>query len=159
MSISTDTTENLTRLPGVVVAGYGVASGQNPKSPFPKGTIELQIPVFQRLGLDLSWVYPGTLNVSIKPKRLSIVRPWRCYTDVQWTPEWNREHFSFSPCVVDYLEVLHRGLIYYPHVETRTDHFQDPSVVEVLAGFIPDLEPGSELAIWVDPTQVTVDPQ
>ena len=97
MSISTDTTENLTRLPGVVVAGYGVASGQNPKSPFPKGTIELQIPVFQRLGLDLSWVYPGTVNVSIKPKRLRIVRPWRCYTDVQWTPDWNREHFFFLP--------------------------------------------------------------
>ncbi len=150
-------TESLLGLPGVVVTGYGVASGRNPDSPFPKGSIELQIPVFKSLGLDLDWVYPGTLNVSVAPKRLRIVRPWRFYADVEWTTNWHPEHFSFSPCVVDHQDVSYRGVIYYPHVETRTDHFQEPSVVEVLAGHIPGIEVGSKVVLWVDTTQVTVE--
>ncbi|MCH7684320.1 MAG: hypothetical protein IIB35_11510, partial [Gemmatimonadetes bacterium] len=58
---SDSSTVKLVGIAGVVADGYGVASGKSTRSPFPKGTIEMQIPVFQRLGLDLSWAYPATL--------------------------------------------------------------------------------------------------
>ncbi len=52
-------------IPGVVVEGYGVASGMSEDSPYPEGTITTQLPFFQELGLDFSSFYPATLNVSI----------------------------------------------------------------------------------------------
>ena len=142
---------------GIIVSGYGVASGRNPESPFPKGSIELQIPVFQRLGLDLTWVYPGTINVSVSPKRIRIVNAWRTLRDVEWTSNWPPEHFSFSPCEIEHQDTRHRAMIYYPHVETRTDHFQDPHVVEILAERIEHIGPGSDVTLWVNADQVGVE--
>ena len=154
---SDSSTVKLIGIAGVVVDGHGVASGKSTRSPFPKGTIEMQIPVFQRLGLDLSWAYPATLNISVAPKQLRITRPWRVFFDVQWFEDWPPESFSFSTCAVEYGDTRHRAVIYYPHEETRTDHFQEPSIVEVLASHIPDIKTGSKVTLWVDPTQVTVE--
>ena len=58
---------------------------------------------------------------------------------------------------MEYGDARHRAVIYYPHEETRTDHFQEPSIVEVLASHIPDIKTGSKVTLWVDPTQVTVE--
>ncbi len=41
----------------VLVQGHGVASGKA-VSPYPKGTIEMQLPFFAALGLDLSSYWP-----------------------------------------------------------------------------------------------------
>jgi hypothetical protein len=50
---------------GEVVPGYGVASGRSIASPYPAGTIEMQMPFFQTLGLDLRGCFAGTINLSI----------------------------------------------------------------------------------------------
>ncbi|MCZ6737957.1 MAG: hypothetical protein O7B77_08265 [Actinobacteria bacterium] len=157
MRTSDSSTVRLVGIAGVVADGHGVASGKSAGSPFPKGTIEMQIPVFQRLGLDLSWAYPATLNISVAPKRIRITRPWHVFSDVRWFEDWPPESFSFSTCAVEYGDTRHRAVIYYPHEETRTDHFQEPSIVEVLASHISDIKTGSEVTLWVDPTQVTVE--
>ncbi len=39
---------------GIIERGHQVASGMASDSPYPKGTIEMQTPFFQNLGLDLS---------------------------------------------------------------------------------------------------------
>ena len=55
--------------PAVLLEGHGVASGQAlnagqlKTSPYPKGTIAMQAPLFAALGLDLSPFWPGTLNL------------------------------------------------------------------------------------------------
>lgn len=43
------------------------------------------------------------------------------------------------------------ALIYYPHPETKRDHHQAPSCLEVLAPWIQGLAPGQELELGVDP--------
>ena len=50
-----------------VVPGYGVASGKSEDGRFPDGTLNLQIPFFNKLGLNLSHFYRGTLNLDLSP--------------------------------------------------------------------------------------------
>lgn len=117
---------------GQVVAGHQVASGRAASSPYPKGTIEMQTPHFQARGLDLSPFYPGTLNVSIRPYQLVLKSPQWTFTQVKWSPSHDPETFSFTPCALTWQSQTFNGLIYYPHPETKINHFQDPSVVELL---------------------------
>lgn len=83
---------------GVVVRGHGVASGLSPSTPYPGGTIALQLPHFAARGLDLSSIHPATINVDITPCRLSILRPAHTFRDVQWTNLHGPETFSFMRC-------------------------------------------------------------
>lgn len=141
---------------GQVQTGYGVASGRASQSPYPEGTISLQTPHFQKLGLDLSPYYPGTLNISIAPAQFRMIQPQWTFPLVLWFPASCPETFSFSPC-----QVIHRnhpflGLIYYPHPETKPDHFQDSSTVEVLAPYIPQVKTGDTVHLGVLSQQVGV---
>ncbi|MEO0928977.1 MAG: hypothetical protein AAFY63_24355, partial [Cyanobacteria bacterium J06643_13] len=61
------TKTNLISLVGTVKAGHQVASGQATDSPYEQGTLEMQLPYFRALGLDLRDFFLGTLNVSIAP--------------------------------------------------------------------------------------------
>ena len=46
----------------IIKQGHQVASGLAKDNPYPRGTIEMQIPFFQQLGLDLSSFFLGTFN-------------------------------------------------------------------------------------------------
>ena len=116
---------------GIVVSGHRVASGQASNSPYPRGTIEMQQPYFLPLGVDLSAFYPGTLNISIAPHRFEL-RPQITLPQVKWSPEHAAESFSFSPITLTWQNKPYAGLIYYPRPETKINHFQDPSVLELL---------------------------
>lgn len=61
--------------PARIVPGHHVASGQNGNPLFPGGTLKMQKPFFQALGLDLSPYHVGTLNVSIAPLRYRVIAP------------------------------------------------------------------------------------
>ena len=67
---------------GTVIPGHGVASGHASDSPYPAGTIALQRPFFQQLGLDLSDCFDGTLNVSVAPMELVLRDPDHTFVDV-----------------------------------------------------------------------------
>ncbi|MEO1590635.1 MAG: hypothetical protein AAFU71_05000 [Cyanobacteria bacterium J06632_22] len=151
------TTEGVV-VPGYVVAGHQVASGQANDPRFPRGTLRLQMPVFARLGLDLSGYYPGTINVSIAPYEYAVVQPKVTLRQVKWASDCPAEDFSFLDCalVLDGAEQPVQGLVYYPHPETKPEHFQDPQTLEVLAPLIPGLGYGQAVQLRLPPEQIRV---
>lgn len=139
-------------VPGIVVRGHRVASA--PSADYPYGTIEKQKPYFEALGLDLSRLFLGTLNVSIAPRRWQMFRPRWTFRQVAWTDLHPPEDFSFSPCRVRFGGREYEGLVYYPHPETKIRHFQDPSLVEVLAEFIDGIAYGASVELLLHPEEI-----
>ena len=139
---------------GILRKGYGVASG--PSSDYPYGALERQLPIFRARGLDLEGMFLGTLNIDITPAVFELVKAEFTFRDVHWTDLHPPEHFSFSRCRLEHAEAQVDGWIYYPHPETKLRHFQDPSLMEVIAPFLTGLSLGAVLRIGVDPERVNV---
>lgn len=118
---------------GVIQTGHQVASGRAADSPYPAGTIALQMPFFRALGLDLSPYFLGTLNVSIAPHRFKLLQPDYTFPQVQWIADFAPETFSFLSCKLQFQQTWYDSLVYYPHPETKINHFQDPSILEMIA--------------------------
>ena len=62
-----------------VIEGYRIASGFTNNSPYPDGSIKLQTPIFQKLGLDISTYFPGTININISPYTYKARKPWKTF--------------------------------------------------------------------------------
>ncbi|MEM8720068.1 MAG: hypothetical protein AAGE84_12255 [Cyanobacteria bacterium P01_G01_bin.39] len=143
-----------TAVTGIVKPGHQVASGNAPNSPYERGTLEMQLPFFRNLGLDLTGLFLGTLNISIAPYTFKLIQPQYTFPLVKWHPNYAAETFSFSPCKVFYLDKSYEGLIYYPHPETKIGHFQDDSIIEVVAPKISQLNYGDRLKLEINPQKV-----
>jgi hypothetical protein len=143
-----------TRLHGTIVEGYRVASG--PSKDYPYGALDRQRPIFAARGLDLSGYFNGTLNIDISPRTFKLVKPEFTFHHVEWTDLHPPEHFSFSRCTVLFKDVEYDGWVYYPHPETKLRHFQNPSLLEVLAKHIPGIQYGDELSVLVNPVEIEV---
>ncbi|MGI0484394.1 hypothetical protein ACN4EK_03090 [Pantanalinema rosaneae CENA516] len=141
---------------GVVQAGHGVASGTAMDSPYPAGTIALQIPYFQALGLDLSAYFPGTLNVSIAPQQFQLIQPQYRFEQVEWTDRHPPETFSFSACWVIFDSIRYGGWIYYPDPATKRTHFQPASTLEILAPPIRGITYGDRLTLEINSWEVRI---
>ncbi len=135
---------------GIIQRGHQVASGIATDSPYPEGTIIMQTPFFKALGLDLSPFFPGTLNISISPYQFSLKQPEYTFCDLKWNRDYPAEDFSFSPCRVGFGGIMYPGLVYYPHPESKIGHFQDPSILEVLAAKIPNIGYGDVVQVEVN---------
>jgi hypothetical protein len=143
-----------TLLRGILVQGYRVASG--PSADYPYGALDRQRPIFKRRGLDLNGYFNGTLNVDIRPHTFEMVKPEFTFYSVEWTDLHPPEHFSFSRCRVIFNKIEYDGWVYYPHPETKKRNFQNPSLLEVIAMPIPEIEYGDELQVLVNPDEVKV---
>jgi hypothetical protein len=148
------TTQEIT---ATVIRGHRVASGLNEDPRFPGGTLAMQAPFFRERGLDLGGYHLSTLNLSIAPVRYEIVAPKITFRNVGWHRTEPEEDFSFFDCRVrggsgdDWIE----GLIYYPHPETKPEHFQPPDVLEVIASaFLEGIDYGSVIDFQADPAQI-----
>jgi len=140
---------------GRISRGHGVASGQSGDSRFPNGTLEMQKPFFRELGLNLDEYYMGTLNVAIAPKQYRVISPKYTFKAVKWSPNEPPEDFSFFDCRVLLKEKKRVcGLIYYPHPETKPEHFQSPDTLEVLLPFVDGLNYEDDLVIEIDERQL-----
>ena len=131
-----------------LVAGNGVASGKSTTSPYPKGTIAMQRPMFAQRGLDLSSCWPGTLNLSVAPLELKLRDPDATYPLLRWTDLHPPETFSFWHITLQSAadrEV--QAWIYHHHPETKELHQQYRSMVEVLAPKLRGIGLGDELLI------------
>ena len=143
-----------TSIPGIIVRGYRVASG--PSGDYPYGALDRQRPIFKSRGLDLSDYFNGTLNIDIRPYTFKLVKPEFTFHHVEWTDLHPPEHFSFSQCKVLYKDIEYEGWVYYPHPETKLRHFQDPSLLEVIAFPIPQIKYGDEVQVQVNPEEIAV---
>lgn len=144
-----------TRVRGILAPGYRVASG--PSKDYPYGALERQRPFFRSGGLDLGGYFNGTLNIDIRPLTFRMEKPEFTFHDVEWTDLHPPEHFSFSRCTVIFNAAEYDGWVYYPHPETKLRHFQNPSLLEVIAMPIPGLQYGDELQILLNPEEITVE--
>ncbi len=124
---------------------------------FPGGTIALQTPHFKALGLDLVPFYSGTVNVSVAPLAYTIVKSFRTFASVRWTDAMPPETFSFFHVwrVMDDGTRI-AGLVYYPHPETKVEHFQRPDMLELLFPKMDDLAYGKELLVEIDPAEISL---
>jgi hypothetical protein len=143
-------------VPGIVVPGHGVASHAGDESPYPDGTIAMQLPHFRRLGLDLSPYRAATINVFIGPAVFAMRAPRYTLRHVEWTTLHPPEDFSFSPCRVAYADEIYEGLVYYPHPETKARHFQHFSTIEVIAVHIPGVGYGSRVELHLRRNEIDV---
>ena len=143
-----------TLIHGMLVQGYRVASG--PSRDYPYGTLNRQRPLFKSRGLDLTAYFNGTLNIDIRPNTFKLVRPEFTFQHIEWTDLHPPEHFSFSRCRVIHKDIEYEGWVYYPHPETKLRHFQDPSLLEVIAVHIPHIKYGDELDVLVNPEEILI---
>ena len=134
-----------------VVPGYGVASGKSEDGRFPDGTLDLQIPIFNKLGLNLSNFYRGTLNLDLSPYSYKLVQPDYKFEKVKWSKFLPAENFSFYPCSVttscNSLSESFTGFVYWPHPSTKPEFHQNTNVIEVILPFIPDIKYGIEVKV------------
>jgi hypothetical protein len=137
-------------IPAFIVQGHRVASGLNGNPRFPGGTIRMQLPFFRELGLDLSVYHLGTLNVTIAPLSYRVVKPRLTFRDVKWHPTEPAEDFSFFDVVVHRDDAAHvSGLIYFPHPDTKPEHFQSPDILELLLPWTEGFEYGGKIHLEV----------
>ncbi len=149
--------KGMSRVYGAVVRGHGVASGRSGDPRFPGGTIAMQIPFFRARGLDLAGFFPGTINVDVSPWSFRPGPEARRFERVAWHPGTPAETFSFARVTLVRKGVRIPALVYWPHPETKPEHFQPTGVVEILAPRIEGVEPGDAVAIESDPAQAAWD--
>lgn len=141
---------------GKVVGGHRIASGQAENGPYPRGALNMQKPFFKAGGLDLDPFYEGTLNISIAPHTFTVKGPEFTFPSVEWTDRHPPENFSFSRCRLAFHGREYPGWVYYPDPATKKAHFQDPSVVEVIAPFIPGISEGDGVRLGLNPDEIVL---
>ena len=107
----------------------------------------MQLPHFEAAGLNLSGIHTGTVNVDLAPVVFEPVTPALTVVGVRWTDAIPPETFSFFRCKLTTRSDAHLGWIYRPHPETKVEHEQPPSVVEILAPWMEGAEVGSRVAV------------
>jgi hypothetical protein len=136
-----------TTLGGTVIAGHGVASGRAANSPYPQGSIAMQMPFFKAMGLDLGDCWPGTLNVSIAPHTWELLRADHRFERLEWTQLHPPETFSFVRVQLVWRKQQTAAWLYRPHPETKAAHHQAPSVMEIIAPRLDGLEYGDAVGL------------
>ena len=131
-----------------------MASG--PSKDYPYGALERQSPLFKARGLDLDGYFNGTLNINIRPLTFTMLKPQYTFEQVAWTDLHPPETFSFSRCQVIFRELAYDGWVYYPHPETKLRHFQNPSLLEVIALPIPAIRYGEAVQVRVNTEEMLV---
>ena len=142
---------------GTIAEGYRVASGLTDSSPYPEGTLAMQLPYFLERGFDLRPYFLGTLNVAIAPHQYQLVNPTITLEQVPWTAAHAPETFSFAHCRLMWQGRTDDGWIYYPHPETKPMHFQHPDRVEVLMPQIAGIQYGDRVQLAVLTDEVHID--
>jgi hypothetical protein len=134
-------------LQGIVQQGHGVASGSAANSPYPQGSVAMQMPFFKALGLDLGHCWAGTLNVSIAPHSWTLERADYCFEHLAWTHLHPPETFSFVRLHLVWRSARVAAWLYRPHPETKAAHHQDASTMEIIAPRLEGLVYGDAVSL------------
>ena len=125
------------RVQGRISRGHGVASGKAGDKRYPEGTLKRQLPFFRERGLDLSPYYLGTINLNIAPFLFKIRTPKLFLEKVDWSEHIPPENFYFFDLKLHHKGQTFNGLIYMPDPETKVEHEQKMSVLELI---LPKIE-------------------
>ncbi|MEN8789648.1 MAG: hypothetical protein ABF295_09055 [Flavobacteriaceae bacterium] len=139
---------------GKVIQGHGVASGKVGDPRYPEGTLIKQLPFFKALGLDLGEYHLGTINLDIHPYRYGIIEAFMFFSQVRWSEHIPAENFYFFTLTAHYKSHTYNGLIYMPDPETKVEHEQSSSTLELILPKIKHLDYGDILKIEVPDTQL-----
>jgi hypothetical protein len=85
-----------------------------------------------------------------------LIQPEFTFHKVEWTDLHPPERFSFSRCKVIFENVEYEGWVYYPHPETKLRHFQNPSLLEVIAHQIPKIAYGDMVDVLLNPQEIVI---
>ena len=147
---------------GIVVRGYGVASGAAGDTRFPDGTIVPQLPWFRRLVPDFeAWLegsaFPGTINLAVG-NTVMIGTPEIRLEGVAWTPIFPPENFFLSRATLAHRGVRYPVFLYLPDPATKPDHVQPPDRIELIGARIPDLAYGDGVRLSYRADALTIAP-
>ena len=140
----------------ILSKGHQVASGKAINSPFPEGTISMQIAYFLEKIPALSECFLATLNVDIQPKTFSLIHPTYTFQNIKWSQEYAAEDFSLTPCTIIYDDKEYASFHYYPHPETKIGHFHNDSILEVIAPYIEGIQYGDLLKLQIDKNRISI---
>ncbi|WP_077285946.1 hypothetical protein [Cognaticolwellia aestuarii] len=138
-----------------LVKGHQVASGLANDDRFVIGTIALQLPLFNRLGLNLDNYHRATLNAQFNCEEVILNHVDYHFTQVKWHRDLPAEDFRFCRCQVLHADQAYSSIIYQPMAETKTEHFQPKNQLEILAPFIDNIHYGDICRLVVADTALT----
>ena len=144
------------RIKGRITAGHGVASGKAGDPRYPQGTLKEQIPYFKERGLDLSPYFPGTINLDISPLGFVIQQPKLFLEQINWSPHIPPENFYFFDLKLIKNGQEYKGLVYMPDPETKVEHEQRSTILELILPKITGLEYGDPVEIEVPEEQLHI---
>lgn len=137
------------KINALVCQGHGVASGKTKDPRYPEGTLKAQYPYFLEKGLDLSPYFPGTINLDIAPYNFKIKKPKYFLENVGWSDYIPPENFYFFDTSLQFNETTYKGLLYMPDPTTKAEHFQNPTILELLLPKIEGLKYGDHVMVEV----------
>ena len=160
MANKTDETETIEyiQVRGVVKQGYGVASGNGKDERYPEGTLKQQFNYFLERGLDLSSYFMGTINLDISPNNYKIKKPKHFFKHINWSEYIAPENFYFFDASLSYNNKTYKGLVYMPDPETKENHIQDPTILELMFPKIKNLYYGVTVEIALKKDQLDILP-
>jgi hypothetical protein len=139
---------------GQICKGHGVASGKSDNKRYPKGTLNEQLPYFKERGLDLSAYFLGTINLDISPYTPKIIVPKYFFEGISWSPYIPPENFYFFDVILFFQDTGYKGLIYMPDPNTKVDHIQKRSILELILPKISGLTYGMRIRIETEDKQL-----
>ncbi len=142
------------KVKAIVKQGHGIASGKAKDPRYPKGTLKIQYQYFTQKGLDLSPYFLGTVNLDIAPYFFTILKPKYFLEDIHWSPFIPPENFYFFDVSLQINKNTYKGLIYMPDPATKAEHFQNPTIIELILPKIDGLKYGDAVIIEVNEEQI-----
>jgi len=142
------------KLTGVLVKGYQIASGTSPITPYKNGGIALQKPFFEKRGFCMKDLYLATLNIDIPNHNFTILQANYLFENLKWEKNFPAETFSIVSCTLIYKKKHYDTFIYYPYLETKMQHIQKESTLEILAPFIDGILYGDEIEVLLDTEKI-----
>ncbi len=141
---------------GEIKSGHGVASGKGKDERYPEGTLKQQLKHFLKQGLDLSNYFMGTINLDISPCSYEIKKPKHFFKNIDWSDYIPPENFYFFDVTLYYKDKTYKGLVYMPDPETKEDHLQKPTILELILPKIEGLEYGVMVEIALKKDQLEI---
>ena len=139
-----------------LVKGHGVASGLASDPRFFTGTIALQLPFFQALGLNIDHFHQATLNAQFNCQEIILKHVDYRFKKIKWHQDIPAEDFCLSHCRVLHAKQSYPGIIYQPVIKTKTEHFHPKNQLEILAPFIANIKYGDALSLAVTDKTLTM---